>query len=43
LKGLRILATGYNTIKNDDKNIDREYFEKDLIFTGFLVFENKLK
>lgn len=39
--GLRVIACAYKPI--DDIDISREEAESNLIFTGFIVFENKLK
>lgn len=39
--GYRVIATAYKSY--DGKNDSREFVERDLIFSGFIVFENKLK
>jgi cation-transporting ATPase 13A3/4/5 len=39
--GFRVLACGTKIIDND--NLPRDEVEKDLIFVGFLIMQNKLK
>lgn len=39
--GFRVIACGYKYV--DGSNIERVDAESDLIFTGFIIFENKLK
>lgn len=40
-KGLRVIAFGYKLL--DQTNLTREQVEKDLLFLGLFVLENKLK
>lgn len=39
--GFRVIACAYKAVKN--QSIMRDKAESDLIFTGFIIFENKLK
>ena len=42
-KGYKILALAYNDNEDFDYNTKREELEKNLIFSGFAIFENPLK
>lgn len=43
--GYRVIACAYKTVSNkaDHRNFEREAVESDLKFSGFIIFENKLK
>lgn len=42
-EGFRVVALGVKSISPYDIVKTRKHLEKDIIFSGFLVFENKLK
>lgn len=43
LKGFRLLALGHKVLTEEEAKKDITELEKDIVFVGFLVFQNKIK